>query len=353
MIRNTLRNFDRYRRRKMANLEPLLYRVMNNNKQNQASLLSVGEVNSIVIVRNNKRIGNMFFLIPFVKQVRTAYPHAKITLLLSRPWQQSLFDGLGVDEFGFSEFSFSKGMKTVSHIQKLRKTCFDLLLAPTPSVEDTLIASMLTAKNKVSAFHQRRDETFTHTFQQPDSYTHTAFNKLYLIEKLTNKTDWPMCHQMVLSDDELIAGRLAKERVYKGNRLCVAFFRGARGNKLLSEKDWKANLAKFEEKAERPIEWIEILSPDITKPLIAGMKTFESKNMRHLASFLKHVDAFLSCDTGPLHLADAAGVHCIGIFNKTDPKVYGVLGRFSINLKSIDEFDSRHYSSLMLNRVMS
>ena len=125
------------------------------------------------------------------------------------------------------------------------------------------------------------------------------------------------------------------------------------GNKLLSESDWKANLAKFEEKAERPIEWIEILSPDITKPLIGGMKTFESKNMRHLASFLKHTDAFLSCDTGPLHLADAAGVNCIGIFNKTDPKVYGVLGRFSINLKSIDEFDSRHYFSVMLNCVAS
>ena len=77
MIRNILRDFDRYRRRKMANLEPFLYRIMNNNKQNQASLLSVGEVKNIVIVRNNKRIGNMFFLIPFRKTSSHRLPSCK------------------------------------------------------------------------------------------------------------------------------------------------------------------------------------------------------------------------------------------------------------------------------------
>ncbi|OEF25518.1 glycosyltransferase family 9 protein [Vibrio rumoiensis] len=343
MIKNSLRDFDRYRRRKMANLEPLLYRMMNNNKENQSHLLSVDEVKSIVIVRNNKRIGNMFFLIPFVKQVRSAYPKARITLLLSQPWQQSLFEGLGVDEFCFSEFSFSKGIKTVSHIQKLKETCFDLLLTPTPSVEDTLMASMLTAKNKVSPFHQRRDATFTHTYHQSGQHTHTAFNKLYLIEKLTGKTDWPICHQMALSDEELEEGRVAKESVYNGDRLCVAYFRGARGNKKLSDAEWKEILFKFEQKSQQPVQWVEILSPDITEPLLTEAKIFQSKNMRHLASFLKHTDAFLSCDTGPLHLADAAGANCIGLFNRTDPNIYGVVGRTSINIQGIDEFDAPRY----------
>lgn len=339
MITNSLRDFDRYRRRNMASLEPLLYALMNNNKANQARLIPAEQVKTVLIVRNNKRIGNMFFLIPFVKQVRAAYPNAKITLLLAKPWQQSLFEGLGIDEFRFSEFSFSKCINSFRELKQLKKTCFDLLLTPTASVEDTLIASMLTAKNKVASYHQRRDQTFTHTYRPQNGEKHTALNKLYLIEKITGEHDLPICHHMSFTEQELQQGRFAKEALYQEKSLCVAFFRGARGKKKLSNNEWLNILDKFAAKSGQKIQWIEILSPDITEPLQPGTKVFHSRDMRHLASFLRNVDAFLSCDTGPLHLADAAGANCIGLFNQTNPQVYGVIGETSVNINSIDELD--------------
>lgn len=88
-IKNQMRNFDKWRRSKMSNLESLLYQLVNNKKNNQSELLPAEQVRSIIIVRNNRRIGNMFFLIPFVKLTRKLYPNSQITLMLNEPWQAS------------------------------------------------------------------------------------------------------------------------------------------------------------------------------------------------------------------------------------------------------------------------
>ncbi|MBC8674428.1 hypothetical protein H2136_22245 [Aeromonas hydrophila] len=41
---------------------------------------------------------------------------------------------------------------------------------------------------------------------------------------------------------------------------------------------------------------------------------------------------FVSGDTGPLHLAAASGVPCLGLFTQTDPARYGCLGAQHLNL---------------------
>jgi ADP-heptose:LPS heptosyltransferase len=147
---------------------------------------------------------------------------------------------------------------------------------------------------------------------------------------------------------------VAKQNVYQGNKLCIAYFRGARGDKRLSDATWLSILNKFESDSNYNIQWIEILSPDIVVPLKDGILTFSSNDMRHLASCLKNMDAFICCDTGPLHLADAAGVNCIGLFNKTNPIVFGVLGNNSINVEDIVNFDAREIlSDIILNGVVA
>lgn len=67
--------------------------------------------------------------------------------------------------------------------------------------------------------------------------------------------------------------------------------------------------------------------------------------MRILSSFLKNVDIFISCDTGPLHLADASNCRCLGLYNKTDPEVFGVLNELSHNvqIEDIDNLDFRQF----------
>ncbi len=338
-LKNTLRNFDRYRRVKMAGFEPLLYSLLNNKRGQVSHLLDKDDVQRILIIRNNRRIGNMYFLIPFVRQMRRSYPDAHITLMLNQPWQREVFRHIGVDEFVFSYFSTREMGKFVQVMMAQRKKEYDVIILPYSSVEDTMITAMLRAKNKIAGDNTRRNVAFTHTFKKDDDKLHAAFSCLYLLSALGNTLSSSISHHLVFSQKELSDGVSAKNCLYQGERLCLAYFRGARGDKRLSDSTWLTLINKFENKSLRPIQWVEILSPDITAPLREGTVTFKATDMRHLACVLKEMDAFICCDTGPLHLADAAGASCVGLYNKTNPEVFGVIGSHSINIKDISYID--------------
>ncbi len=338
-IKSRLRQFDKWRRNKMQSLEPLLYKIPNNTTHRQEQLLNKQDVKSILIIRNNKRIGNMYFLLPFVRQVRQNYPNAHISLMLSQPWQGEVFANLGIDNIVYSQFSFKKALHCWRTIRTLKKTVFDLIVTPYSSAEDSLIVANLSAKNKVGPDNPRREVAYTHTFQKNDDYHHAALNCLYLLPCLGNALNHPISHHIEFSDEELLAGKAAMEKTYSGPNNVIAYFRGARGAKQLSNSTWQSILDRFEHSSDRPVTWIEILSPDITAPLNAGTLTYSNSNMRLLASYLKNVDGFISCDTGPLHLADAAGVRCYGLYNKTSPRVFGVIGEQSINITDFEATD--------------
>lgn len=52
----------------------------------------------------------------------------------------------------------------------------------------------------------------------------------------------------------------------------------------------------------------------------------ETPSTRHLAAFLSTADLVVAGDTGPLHLATAAGVAVVGLYGPKDPTVYGPWG---------------------------
>ncbi|MBY6199331.1 lipopolysaccharide heptosyltransferase family protein [Vibrio hangzhouensis] len=338
-IRNHLRQFDKWRRRGMQNLEPLLYKIPNNTTHNNSQLLPKEDVKSILIIRNNKRIGNMYFLIPFVRQVRESYPNAHITLMLSQPWQGDVFANLGINDIVYSQFSFKGAIHCWNTIRTLKKTVFDLIVTPYSSAEDALMVASLSAKNKVGPANPHRQIAYSHTFTKNDNRQHAALNCLYLLSCLGNDLTNPISHHIELDDKELAAGKAAFKATYNGTNKVIAYFRGARGSKQLSNEAWQSILDRFELSSDSPVTWLEILSPDITSPLNPDTLTYSNRNMRILASYLKNVDGFICCDTGPLHLADAADVCCYGLYNETNPAIFGVLGEKSVNIMNFEQTD--------------
>lgn len=101
-LKNKLRNFDKIRRQRMHLLEELLYRIIKNDSELETQLIPNDQVKRILIMRNNKRIGNVLFIITFVRQARLVYPNAKIDLMLVMPWQGQFFNGLGIDNIYYS-----------------------------------------------------------------------------------------------------------------------------------------------------------------------------------------------------------------------------------------------------------
>jgi ADP-heptose:LPS heptosyltransferase len=343
-IKTSLRNFDKYRRAKMKRLEVLLYWLLNNKKHNQQAILPNDQVKNIAIVRNNGRIGNMYFLIPFISQTRALYPNATITLVLKQSWQGHVFEGLEVDQIRYTNFSFKHLVSYIKEIRSLKQTVYDLVIVPTNSVEDSMICAMLSAKNKVSSPNDNRNICYTHTFDKSDDKKHAALTNLYLLEKLGNTLVDPISHHLAFTATELQFGEDKRLEFEREGEITLAYFRGARGSKQLSDEKWREIIAQFEQASPQPINWVEVLSPDIASPLQPSIHTVFQKDMRLLASVLKHMDGFICCDTGPLHLADAAGARCIGLYNKTNPEVFGVLSDHSI---------SEHLSTLDASRALT
>ncbi|NLS11532.1 glycosyltransferase family 9 protein [Vibrio sp. SM6] len=341
VLKNHLRQFDKYRKAKMCRLEGVLHRLIRHKSYCEPNILSKDQVERILIVRNNKRIGNMLFLLPFLRQVRDVFPDAHLTLMLRDESQAELFANLGVDEFCFSRLSFRNIFKTLRLVRDLRQQPFDVIFAPNDSAEDAALTALIPARNKISRDTLNRNEAYTHVFPYQGEKKHAALASLYLLPAAGFPLA-PIDHSIEFCAKEKAFGEQEVDKIQSDqteNALLIAYFRGARGAKLLPDSYWDSLLDRFEQKVDKPIQWVEVLSPDIPEPLRSDIDTFSSPNLRLLASYLTQVDAFICCDTGPLHLADSANVKCIGLYNRTCTTTFGLLSDPSVCVKNIETFD--------------
>ncbi|MDO6764323.1 glycosyltransferase family 9 protein [Agarivorans sp. 1_MG-2023] len=336
-IRTALRQFDGKRREKSIGLEVWFLKLLGGQKGRSSTLLKPAEVKRVLIIRNNKRIGNMFFLLPFVNQVKSLYPSAEVELILSDPWQGSIFENLGLSQIHFSQF----GLRTIpaffSSIKALRKKPYDLILLPYGGSSDRIVASMIESKNVV-AFYGRADAAVcSHTFKYQGRYSHFALSCMELLEQLHDAEPSDYYARLVLSDVEQQQARdqLVELIGEDNSKPCLAYFRGARGAKVIADQDWQTLLDKFKQHYGNQVNVIEILSPDVVKPLTDADFTYSNGDLRKLAAFLQQVPLFFCGDTGPLHLASSAGAHCVGLFTVTNIAQYGCLGEHAVNLSDL------------------
>jgi len=340
-LRNALRQFDSYRRDKMGGSESLLYKLMSNKRSLTPELLPKEQVQRILVIRNNKRIGNMYFMLPFLREVRKQYPEAQIDLLLNEPWQGSVFANMGFAEIDYSFFSFKGLAKWLACMAKLRRNRYDLVLLPYASVGDSMMAALMNAKNKVAEYNPQRNLASPHSNPPVNRHPHAALESLDVLVGMGMTVTPPYDHTMAFSEQEAQQGQaVAAELRGTHQGQTMAYFRGARGEKQLDEATWQTIVDKFDQASNNTIQWVEVLSPDISAPLKEGRKTFQSKDMRHLAAVLKELDGFICCDTGPLHLADAAGAKCIGLFTHTNITRYGLLGENCVDVDGLENLDA-------------
>jgi len=210
---------------------------------------------------------------------------------------------------------------------------------PHRSASDTLIGGFLRAKNKVAFWGPETVAVFPHAFRVEQRSNHAARSALTLLQELGHPTNHPDHHRMAFSSEEMQKGEEVVRALRGDAGLCVGYFRGARGNKVISNTHWHEIRRKFDQASDNTIQWLEILSPDIEQPLIAGTPTYASADLRELAAVTRSLDLFICGDTGPLHLADAAGARCLGLFTATSIEHYGCLGQTCTNLSNIEQLD--------------
>ncbi len=297
-----------------------------------------------MICRVNARMGNAMFLTPLLERVHELLPHATIVLATAYPKAEDLLGSLpGVDRV--IRFPY-KGVQLVwrylAAIRRLRRERFDLAIDPSPnSTSGRIILMLARARYRLGFATDYQWAPLTHAVPLPDTPMHQAAQPAYLVSRALGG-EWeprqvrlwlPLERRETDSGRAAIARAIAEKGIVPAPDLAGAaapelrafgFFVHATGLKTVEPAYWRAFWDAFLELQPEAIP-VEILPTPASIPTDARAASVHFPSPRALTAALATMRMFISADTGPMHLASSTAVPTVGLFQASDPALYGPL----------------------------
>jgi len=289
---------------------------------------------TILVCRVNKRLGNTLFVTPLIRSLADAIPEASIHVLVRDPAHGPLLTGLpGVSEiirvprtlYGFVDF-----------VRRIRKRSYDLTIDPSINAASNRIAiSLCRSRYKLGFAGREQWVKLTHAAAIPDDEPHQARQAVRLLhEGIPGINRQPFDRLEVGPRVDATARAEALLAGLLGNPVpgpVVGFFTKATGNKQLPPEWWREWAEAVRSGPNAPL-LLQILPPGSDAPLLQETPCASFSELDRLAALLGLLDVFVAADSGPMHLAAAAGTPTIGLFRVTSPENYAPLGRHCIAL---------------------
>ena len=287
---------------------------------------------------------------PAIRAVRNAFPDAYISLLV-KPWVAEIFkENPSVNEiilyedrynsiagkFKLAKILKSKGFNTAILLQNAFDAAFIAWLAKIPErigyrrdFRRLLLTKAVPVKKTVhgSQFTDDREKKH-HVYYYLDLLKESLNIEVQYTEPL-----------LYLTDEEISKARifLNAERRTQNAELLIGINPGAAYG---SAKRWmperfaelihriinelNGNVVLFGSKSE--IEIAEEITSYFSLPTSHFLNLAGKTNLRELMALISECDAFISNDSGPMHIASALFVPVAAIFGSTDKAVTGPLG---------------------------
>jgi len=292
--------------------------------------IKLDEIQKILVVRINYRIGNILFTTPLLNALEKQFPNAQIDMMVGAPFTSSLVEGMPQINkvYSFPRKLLKQPLKVLALKKELKNNGYDLLVTPNlNSTSDTLFTFLVSAKYKVGFFAKDVFSPLTHAVESTSEVRHEALKPLVLMSAFS---DAPLQSYTPYLDIRL--SKKEKEAVSADIAPhSIGIFRDARGDKKLDDAWWKSLLDALYTLAPE-LHIVDILDPNNTTPLRDDLQTLSEKNLRTLAAKIANLDAFICGDTGPMHLASASKTPTIALFKTTSPEYYGTLGEKDLSL---------------------
>lgn len=289
----------------------------------------------ILVCRINARLGNILFLTPLLRSLAATYPDAGIDVLLREPVHAGLLAGMpGVRRVHV----LPRGpARLPGFLRRLRRRRYDLAIDPNVhSTGNRIALALCGARHRLGFAGPDQWLRLSHAAARPTE-PHQARQPLSLFDAIEGPRPRIYRELAVYPGAEaqrraaaLLRGTLESSPVSreKGATL-VGFFTGAAGRKRLPAEWWRRWLdALTRETSPTPVQ---ILAPG-EAPLASGIAAFGTPELDVLAAAMGRMDLFVAADSGPMHLAAAAGAPVIGLFTATNPAQYAPLGRSCLSL---------------------
>ncbi len=305
-------------------------------RRHTATRLDPRQIHSVLIVRINGRLGNTLFLTPMIERVHALLPAARIDLALSYPHAAALLAGTpGVREVILFPHK-GRGIipQYLRALRRLRARHYDLVIDPTPfSTSGRLMLSLARARYRLGFSVPSQWAALTHAIPLPGLNLHQGRLPAYLATTALGAGGDPQVPRLwlPLRPEEAAAGRAAiaaavnaVESTAAPHRPVIGYFGHATGLKALApswwQRFWRAFLAAHPEAIP-----VEFLPGPRAAPTVAGFATLHLTSQRQLTAAISTLSMFVSADAGPMHLASTTDTPTMGLFQVTDPALYGPL----------------------------
>lgn len=306
----------------------------------QKEILDIHKVKTIALIRPNYRIGNIIFLTPLINEIYEQNPNIQIDLFIGSASVGKILKPMpNIDKIvDISRKLLLNPFKMFTFIKDGRAKKYDLCInISSRSLSSQIVTLFINSQYTLSFEDKKSWAPVTHKVIHRGIFSHAALQPLEIlkgfgIQDFQHKKEL----DLKLTPDEKNKAKdtylqlLQKNNISK-DAIKLAIFRNARFDKKLPDTWWLQFIETIK-KLNNNVVFIDILSPDVPKKISPDVLEYSNKNLRELAAFFTHCDAYISADTGPLHLAAASGVTSIGLFNHTIIAAYGTLGEHNLNI---------------------
>lgn len=289
--------------------------------------LNVEEIQNVLVIKL-RAIGDVLLSTIVTKNLRTAFPHARIDFLTERPNRDVLIGNKFIDEIVVFDRSPLNSLKT---LVDLRRRDYDLVIDLFGNPRSAMMAVASGAEYRVGyAFRGRRYAYNILVQPRGDSVHNTEFNLDALSSIGVEISDRRIYFPLSL-ESERFAERFLEEHQLNGQVIIALNPAGG-----WYTKRWR--LERFAELADRMIEkfdtkvvliWgpgeyqdVQELKSSMRREAIIPPAT----NLKELGGLLKKCAVLVTNDSGPMHIAAAVGTPVVAIFGPTSPKLQGPYG---------------------------
>lgn len=286
-------------------------------------------IEKILLVRPNFRMGDSILATPAVWLFRKNFPRARIDFVGS-PMSRALFQNLPIDHHyeitrRFPDASWSY----FSLIARLRRVGYDLAVdvSGSQSAMGAFVVGFSGARVR-AGLRGKRDRWFNVRVPRPaERNKYRTLPQVVAALGLDSEEIFP---SLVLSEAEKAEGRRRVEAALgAGAGPVVGIFTGGRASR---QKRWPAeNFLQVAKALSRPeLRIVFFVGPE-EKNLIEffrahlgnGVPVLFEPSVRGFAAMVARSDLFVTCDSGPMHLACALGVRTAAIFQRPDHRHWG------------------------------
>ncbi|MBL7072348.1 MAG: glycosyltransferase family 9 protein [Candidatus Omnitrophica bacterium] len=279
-------------------------------------------------------LGDILFSFPFIREVRRAFPSARIAVAVVSRYRGLFAGNACVDKVHVLSDSRGAGafLEKVRFAREIAGEKYDACFFLKPSVSKGVMAFCAGVRSRIGFGGKRM--FLTEYVKAPSENVHRARRLLALAGGFGGAVGDDTYEYVVPAEDPGKVDKLVHSAAEGGWRV-IAFNPG--GN--WGAKRWPVeNFICLAKGVLEKFSGVEIVvtgakkDVGLAEKIVSGVgsercySVAEKTDLRVLAALYKRCALLVSADSGPIHLASAVGTTTIGIFGPTDPEVTGPRG---------------------------